>query len=140
MRIAAQNSSALAFWLAAAMSCALAPAGHAAAPSRLPIAIGDYFSDSADDCGGPAALAWNGKAFLADYVYIDNIISINKIGENRYEVVSRNKTKDENTQKYGYVWRARIDVGDNGQFVFNQYADKEKYTPEEARTYHLCPK
>ncbi|MGD0640651.1 MAG: hypothetical protein ABSC22_07880 [Roseiarcus sp.] len=126
--------------LAAATCCALAPAGHAAGQARLPIAIGDYYSDSADDCGGPAAMAWDGRAFVADYVYIDNIVSINKIGENQYDVASRTKTRDENTQQYGYLWRARIEVVDKGQFVFNQYADKEKYQPADARTYHLCPK
>ena len=140
MPITARLRGAMIASLAAATSCALAPAGHAAGQARLPIAIGDYYSDSADDCGGPAAMAWDGKAFLADYVYIDNINSTNKVGDNQYEVVSRTKTKDENTTRYGYVWRAKIEVVDKGQFVFNQYADKEQYKPEDGRTYHLCPK
>jgi hypothetical protein len=140
MRIAARDAGALTFLLAAAMSGAPAPTAHAAGPSRLPIAIGDYFSDSADDCGGPAALNWDGKAFLADYVYIDNIVAVTKVGDNQYEVVSRTKTQDENTQAHGYVWRAKIEIVDKAQFVFNQYTDKERYKPEEARTYHLCPK
>jgi hypothetical protein len=38
------------------------------------------------------------------------------------------------------VWRAKIEIVDKAQFVFNQYTDKERYKPEEARTYHLCPK
>jgi hypothetical protein len=124
------------FSLAATMSGAPAPAGQ----SRLPIAVGDYYSESADDCDGPAALAWDGRGFQADYVYIDNITSVEKIGENQYEVVSRTRTKDENTQKHGYLWRAKIEVVDKGQFVFNQFADKGHYKAEEARTYHLCRK
>jgi len=126
--------------LAATMGAALAPAGHAAGQSRLPIEVGDYYADSPDDCGGPAALTWDGQRFLADYVYIDNIIAIKAIGGNQYQILSRTKTKDEGTAAHGYVWRARVAVVDKGQFVFNQYADGEKYRPEEGRTYHHCGK
>jgi hypothetical protein len=140
MRIARRSARITIFSLAATISAAWAPAGRAAGQSKLPIEVGGYFFDSADDRGGPAALAWDGKAFLADYVYIGNIIAIKKIGENHYEVVSRAKTKDDNTKMHGYVRHAKIEVVDKGQFVFKQYADDEKYRAEAARTYQLCGK
>src|ERR1019366_2050397 len=104
MRIASRNTRTLIFSMAAVMSWAYAHTGLAAGTSRLPIDVGSYFSDSGDDCGGPTALSWDGKAFLADFVYIDNITAITKSGENQYEIASHTNTKDDNTKVYGYLW------------------------------------
>ncbi len=99
------------FLRAATIGCALAHAALAAGPSRLPIGIGDYCSESADDGGGPAALAWDGKTFSADHVYIDNTTSAGKVGENQYEVISRTRTKDDNTKIYGIRPKRRRPFG-----------------------------
>lgn len=113
-------------------------AAYAQHRPALPLQPGEYYFQAADDCGGPAALSWDGKRFLADYVYIDNIIKVRKAGANRFDVISRTKTRDENTRMSGRVWRARVVVLGKSKFSFNQYSNREKFDPKNDRIYLKC--
>jgi len=115
--------------------------GNAAEKSILPIAIGAYLTQPANGgCNVPDALGWNGKGFIADYVYLDNIIEVRKIGENAFAVKSLTKTDDENTAKSGKIWLGIVKIENSGAFEFKQYSARQNEKSEAYTKYHLCRK
>ncbi len=112
-------------------------AGPACAAGLLPIEVGEYAQDLSD-CGESAAMSWNGKGFVADYVYIDNIVKVEKTGPGIFIATSRTLTKDENTAKSGAVWRANVHALSPTSFTFAQYAAMERKV-EAPHTFHKCP-
>jgi hypothetical protein len=110
----------------------------ASGSSLLPIKAGEYYFDSRDSCGGPSTLSWNGRGFLADYVYMDHVTSVKKTAPNVYQLVSVTKTSDENTRLNGRTWLADVRVLDEVRFTFAQYAKKTPASAEAPRTYRLC--
>ncbi len=126
--------------LLVAALCAMSGAANAAQGVILPLPAGNYYSDSPEDCGGPAALNWDGKNFGADYVYMDHVTNVQKVGAAQFLLTSRTRTRDGNTRKQGLSWLAAIAILGPTKFTFNQYAAGKSPNPRDARTFTLCGK
>lgn len=104
----------------------------------LPIKPGQYYPKgrSSECVGSPALLWWDGKSFSADYIYMDNILTIRMLKKNTFELTSETKIDDDNTSILGKVWHAVVTIKNSEHFVFSQFAEGQ--SPHDWDEYYLC--